>query len=66
MDIYTLPCVKHVARGNVLYSTRSSALCSVMTWKCGIGGKEGGARGKGYIYIYMADSCCCMEETNTL
>ena len=41
MDIYTLPCVKHVARGNVLYSTRSSALCSVMTWKGGMGSGSG-------------------------
>ena len=30
-DINTLPCVKEIASGNVLYSTGSSAQCSVMT-----------------------------------
>ena len=30
-DINTLPCVKYIASGNLLYSTRSSAWCSVMT-----------------------------------
>ena len=31
MDIYTLPCVKEIASGKMLYSTGSSARCSVMT-----------------------------------
>ena len=31
IDIYTLPCVKSLASGNMLYSTGSSAWCSVMT-----------------------------------
>ena len=30
-DINTLPYVKHIASGNLLYSTGSSAQCSVMT-----------------------------------
>ena len=30
-DINTLSCVKKIAGGNVLYSTGSSAQCSVMT-----------------------------------
>ena len=30
-DIYTLPCVKQIASGKLLCSTRSSAWCSVMT-----------------------------------
>ena len=30
-DIYILPCVKRVTSGKLLYSTWSSALCSVMT-----------------------------------
>ena len=29
MDIYTLPCIKQVASGNLLYNTGSSARCSV-------------------------------------
>ena len=31
IDIYTLPCVKQIASGKMLYSAGSSALCSVMT-----------------------------------
>ena len=31
IDIYTLPCVKEIASGNLLYSPGSSAWCSVMT-----------------------------------
>ena len=30
-DIYTLPCVKWIASGKLLYSTRSSVWCSVMS-----------------------------------
>ena len=30
-DIYALPCVKHIASGQLLFSTGSSAQCSVMT-----------------------------------
>ena len=30
-DIYTQPCVKQTASGKLLYSTGSSAWCSVMT-----------------------------------
>ena len=30
-DIYTPPCVKQIASGKLLYSTGSSAWCSVMT-----------------------------------
>ena len=29
IDVYTLPCVKQIASGNLLYSLRSSAWCSV-------------------------------------
>ena len=31
IDIYILPCVKYIASGNLLYSTGSSAQCSVRT-----------------------------------
>ena len=30
-DIYTLPCIKQITSGKQLYSTGSSAKCSVMT-----------------------------------
>ena len=35
IDIYTLPCVKQIASGNMLYSTGSSARCSVFLWNGG-------------------------------
>ena len=39
---YILPCVKQIASGKLLYSTGSSAQCSVMTRRGGIeGGREG-------------------------
>ena len=31
IDMYTLACVKQIASGNMLYSTGSSARCSVTT-----------------------------------
>ena len=31
IDIYALPHVKYIANGNLLYSTGSSAQCSVVT-----------------------------------
>ena len=40
IDIYTLPCVKQIARGKLLYTKESSAWCSVMT-------REGRNRRKG-------------------
>ena len=53
-DLYTLPCVKQRASGNLLYSPRSSARCSVVTEMGGMerGGWEGDPRGKGYTYAY--------------
>ena len=32
-DINILLCVKSIASGNLLYSTGSSARCSVMDWR---------------------------------
>jgi len=54
IDIYTLPRIKQIASGNLLYSTGSSAKRSMMT-------KMGGVEvGKGYkrfkregIYVYI-------------
>ena len=51
IDILTLPCVKQIASGNLLYITGSSARCSVITYMGGMGG-EGGSRGRGYMYTY--------------
>ena len=41
IDIYTLPCLKYIASRKLLYSTGSSAWCSVMTWR---GGMEDGRK----------------------
>ena len=50
--IYTLPFVKYVASGNLLYSSGGSAKCSVMTLMGRMWGLEGGPRGRGYMYSY--------------
>ena len=54
-DINTLPCVKLIASGNLLYSTGSSAWCSVMTQMGGMGVRvEGRSKREGiYVYIWL-------------
>ena len=44
-DIYIPPCVKQTAGGSLLYRTRNSAPCSVMTYR--VGWEEVGGRLKG-------------------
>ena len=51
-DIYTLPRVKHTASGKLLYSTGSSAPCSMMTLRDVMGDWKGGLKGRGYMYTY--------------
>ena len=63
-DTYISPCVKQTASRNMLYSTGSSARCSVMTQR---GGREVGGREvqEGVdICILIVDSLCCTTETN--
>ena len=48
-DIYTLPCVKQIASGNLLYSTGSSVQPSVVTW---MGGMVGRSKREG-IYVHI-------------
>ena len=51
IDIYALLCVKQVDSGNLIYSAGSSAQCSMMAWRGGMG--EGGRlRKEGYMYTY--------------
>ena len=65
IDISTLPCIKQMAGGKLLYSIRSLAWCSVMTQHDGIGGEwEGGPRRREYI-IHIADTLLHTTETNT-
>ena len=62
-DTYTLPCVKSTASGNLAsgnLSTRSSAQCSVMTSRGGMGVQDGGD-----FCINTADSLHCATETGT-
>ena len=40
-DIYALPCEKQIASGKLLYNTESSAPCSVVTYRCGMGVEVG-------------------------
>ena len=42
-DIYTLPCIKQIASGKLLYGTESSAWRSVIT-QMGAMGEEGGGK----------------------
>ena len=52
-DIYTLPRVKQLASGKLLYNTGSPAWCSVMTQRDGVQGREDRLKREGrYIYIY--------------
>ena len=46
LDIYTLPRVKQMAGKKLPYNTRSPGGCSVMTERSGVGGGEGGSRGR--------------------
>ena len=60
IDIYIIPCIKLIASGKVLYSTGSSAECSVMTSMGEMGEWGGSPRGKGPMSL-IADSFHCTE-----
>jgi len=55
VDIYTLPYVKQIASGYLLYTTGSSARCSVMSQRRGMGSGWEGGRFKKDIYLHIAD-----------
>ena len=63
-NIRTLSGVRWIAGEKLLGSTGSPLWYSVMTWKAGLGGGEGG-EGAGDVCIIMVDPPCCMAETNT-
>ena len=50
-DIYTLPRVKLMASGKLLFSTGSPAWCSVMTEREGTSGGEGSSTERELIYV---------------
>ena len=63
IDIYTLPRVKQIASGKMLYSTGSSAWA--LWWPRGVRWGEGReARRGGCMYTYL-DSLRSIAETNT-
>ena len=53
IDMYTIPCVKQIASGKLLYSPGSSALCDDLE---GWGGGVGERYERGDICIQVADS----------
>ena len=59
IDIYTLPYVKQIASGKLLYNTGSPAWCSVTTQRGGVGVGWEEAQEKGDIYIYT-HMCVCV------
>ena len=68
MEKCTLPYVKWIASGNLLYdsgTSRSRLLCDNLEgWDVVGGGRE--VQEGGDICIPVADSCWCMAETNTI
>ena len=62
VDVHTLPRVKEIASGKLLYSTGSSAQCCVMTLLGGIRGQIDEGED---ICKCVADSLHCTAETNT-
>ena len=67
IDMYTLPCVNEIAAGKLLYSTESSAQCSVITERGRVKGWDGESRSGGWavIYVYLQlNSCSCTAATN--
>ena len=54
IDVYTQSCVNDTS-GKLLYSTGSSAQCSVMTWGGGMAGMGDRSKREG-VYVYIADS----------
>ena len=61
----TLPCGKQIVGGKLLYNARSSAQCSVMTQRNGMGESGREAWEAGDMCIFIDDSHCCKAETNT-
>ena len=61
-DIYTLPCVKQIASGNLLHNRELSLVLCDDLEGCDAGEVQEG----GDICIYIADSLCCRAETSTL
>jgi len=67
MDTYTLLYIRIDAGERLLYDSGNSHQCSETTWSIGVGREVGGRfKREGNMRIFMADSCWCMAETNTV
>ena len=62
IDTHPLPCLKHIAGGELLPSTGSAAWRSVMTCRGGMG--QGGRLSSGDTCMHTGDSLCGAGETN--
>ena len=60
MDVYIVLYLKWITNKDRLQSTRNSPQCYVAAW---MGREFGGEWIR--VYIYMAESLCCLRETNT-
>ena len=60
IDVCALPCIRQAASGKLLCSAGSSAWCSVVTKKGGVGREVQEGRD---ICIHTTDSLCCTAET---
>ena len=49
IETYTLPHVKQIASGNLLYGSGNQIRCCVTAWRGGIGWK-GDSRRRGHMY----------------
>ena len=53
IDVCVLPCIRRIASGKLLSSAGSSAWCSVVTKKGGMGSGVGGRSKREEIYVYI-------------
>ena len=63
--MYTLPCLKQIASGNLLYITGSSAWFSVVPRLCVVMFEREIQEGED-ICTHITDSRHCIAETNTV
>ena len=53
IEKYTLPRIKYIASGKLLYNTGSSTWCYMMTLRGGTGGRVVGTFKRERIYVYL-------------
>ena len=63
---HTLPYVKYIVNGNLLYDSGNSNQGSVTIYRGGIGREVGGKFKWDGTWVYLADSRRCLAETNAI